>query len=166
LSRLLVPRRMPPRRSGSGTRLASTQRGGDPSVPRTEKPRKRRLRFCGDCGYELSPDNDGTCPMCPRFEQLRLDLAVARPPDSAVTRAAVRDAGMPPAPGDWPPTAAEYRALLAKRRKRHASGDQPPGTVIRTPRLTRIRVPPLPDSPSAPGHEVVEREAQRKLRRP
>lgn len=127
-------------------------------MPRTERPRKRRIRFCGDCGYELAPDNDGTCPMCPRLEQLRLDLAVVAPVDSTGARATLRDAGTPPAPDDWPPTAAEYRALLAKRRGGHASGHQGTGTVIRTPGLTRIGMPPEPDSLSASGDAASQRE--------
>jgi hypothetical protein len=52
--------------------------------------------FCGQCGYELAPDSDGTCPMCPRFQQIRMHLP--EPRKSAVQR--VRSSiNLPPHPG-------------------------------------------------------------------
>lgn len=57
-------------------------------MPRTETAMPG-VRFCGACGYEMAADDDGRCPMCPRFEQLR--IASRRP------------------------TIAEYRAILASR---------------------------------------------------
>lgn len=124
-------------------------------MPRTEKPKKRAIRFCGDCGYELAPDNDGTCPMCPRFEKLRIDLIVPRPSDLAAHRAEVRETDVSAAPDEWPPTVAEYRAILAERRVGSTSADQSRGRVIRTPGLTHIRVPPPPGSANAADDEVL-----------
>jgi hypothetical protein len=50
-------------------------------VPATTNPRTRATkrkpklsRFCSECGYELAPDSDGTCPMCPRLQQIRTVL--------------------------------------------------------------------------------------------
>ena len=129
-------------------------------MPRTEEPKKRAIRICGDCGYELRPDNDGPCPMCERFEQLRIDFAVPRPSDLAAHRAEVRHTDVSAAPDAPPPTAAEYRAILAERRDGSTSAGQSRGGVIRTPGLTQIRVPPsgsakkpdedVPASPVAP----------------
>ncbi len=100
-------------------------------MPRTESTKKRSIRFCGHCGYELARDNDGACPMCRRFEQLRLDFSVPRPSDA----------------GGWPPTPAEYRALLAERRSRAAVTGHPIPTVIRTAAMRQAQVPhPPPDA--------------------
>jgi hypothetical protein len=100
-------------------------------VPRTDNRKKRAIRFCGDCGYELAPHHDGPCPMCPRFEQLRMDFAVAS--GMAAPRAGTR----PGAPGDWPPTPSEYRAMLAERRVRSTSSGDSARKVLRTPGLTQ-----------------------------
>ena len=46
-----------------GLALALLRRDSEVSlVPRTDNRPKRRTRFCGDCGYELAPDNDGRAP--------------------------------------------------------------------------------------------------------
>ncbi len=55
---------------------ATVEASTDRLQPATRQ--KRSIRFCGDCGYELARDNDGACPMCARFEQLRVDLAAHR----------------------------------------------------------------------------------------
>ena len=120
-------------------------------MPRTESPKKRSGRFCGDCGYELARDNDGTCPMCSRFKQLRSDLTVPRPSDLAAHRAKARDTSVSAAPDEWPPTVAEYRAILDERRVGSTSTDQSRGRVIRTPALRQTRVPQLPGAANAAG---------------
>ena len=124
-------------------------------MPRTEYRKKRAIRFCGDCGYELAADNDGTCPMCPRFEQLRLELAVPRPGDLGAHRAKARDTNVSAAPDEWPPTVAEYRAILDERRVGSASTDQSRGRVIREPVLRQTRVPQPPGAAKAAGDEVL-----------
>jgi len=124
-------------------------------VPRTENPKKRAIRLCGECGYELAADSDGTCTMCPRFEQLRTDFTVPRPSDLAAHRASVRDTDGSAAPDEWPPSVAEYRAILAERRGGSTSADQSHGRVIRTPGLRQIRVPPPPGSAIAADDEVL-----------
>ncbi len=54
------------------------------SGPRTKKRKTRTrkqnrvARYCGDCGYELASDADGKCPMCPRFQQIRMDFQERR----------------------------------------------------------------------------------------
>ena len=110
-------------------------------MPRTEGPKKRGVRFCGDCGYELARDNDGPCPMCRRFEQVRLDFIVPRPSD-LTTRRPGSDTDVGVVPDEPPPTVEEYRAILAERRLRSAALGQDAATVIRTPALKQRRVPP------------------------
>lgn len=131
----------------------------------------RRVRFCGDCGYELARDNDGTCPMCRRFEQFRLDFSVPRPSDVAAHRAGSRRTDVPGAPDEWSPTVAEYRALLAERRLRSASPGYHAATVIRvgssgaqepmTPPTTASSSAPLEsrDTPATPGSSTPPRAA-------
>jgi hypothetical protein len=115
-------------------------------VPRTQKKKKRAIRFCGDCGYPLEPDDDGTCPMCPRFQQLRMDFTVPRPSDLHARRSPVSGEDMTAAPGEWPPTVAEYRAILAGRRTA-PSASPSRGRVIEKPELRQIRVPAPPIDP-------------------
>lgn len=128
-------------------------------MPRTEGPKKRGVRFCGGCGYELARDNDGTCPMCRRFEQLRLDFIVPRPSDLTTQRPG-SDTDVAVVPDEWPPTVAEYRAILAERRLRSAALGQGAPTVIRTPALKQRRVSPRAqsakagDGASAPPAEI------------
>jgi hypothetical protein len=101
-------------------------------------------RFCRDCGYEFPRDDtDGECRMCPRFEQLRIDPAVPRPSELASRQARsgeTIDSGPVPSE-DWPPTPAEYRAVLAARRASTPSANRqgrgPAATVIGTPALPR-----------------------------
>lgn len=118
-------------------------------MPRTDYRRKRANKFCGDCGYELARDNDGTCPMCPRFEQLRLESTVPTPGDLAAHGAEARDTNVAAAPDAWPPTVAEYRAILAERRARSTPTDQSRGRVIRTLGLTQTLVPHPPGAVDA-----------------
>jgi hypothetical protein len=106
-------------------------------VPQTEYPKKFAIRFCGDCGYELAIDNDGRCPMCPRLEQLRLNLAVPRPSDLRAHRANARESYRSAAPDKRRPTVAEYRAMLAERRAE--ATDESRRRVIRT--LVRRQTP-------------------------
>ena len=120
-------------------------------MPRTDNPKKRSVRFCGDCGYELARDNDGTCPMCLRFEQSRLDFVVPRPTDLATHRPDSRNTDVSGVPDEWPPTVPEYRAILAERRLRSASLGQHAATVIRTPAMQQSKVPSQPQGPIAPG---------------
>ena len=85
-------------------------------MPRTEYPKKPAIRFCSACGYELALDNDGPCPMCPRFDQLRLNAVVPIPSELSAHRASARDTQRSAGPAEWRPTLAEYRAMLAARR--------------------------------------------------
>ncbi len=128
-------------------------------MPRTESRKKRSGRFCGDCGYELARDNDGPCPMCPRFEQLR---TVPRPSDLAAHQIGSRDANHSGHADEWPPTVAEYRAILAERRLKLASEGQHAATVIRTPALRQIQVPPAPRGAAAPGDGALTSPAKPK----
>ena len=123
-------------------------------MPRTENLKKSRVRYCGDCGYELAPDHAGTCPMCARFQQLRIDFTVPRPSDLAAHH--VETLGTRPvAPQGGPPTIAEYRSILAERRLASGSTPQSAATVIRTPELTRPIIPsPLRGAP-APGDDAL-----------
>lgn len=119
-------------------------------MPRTKSPRKRTVRVCGDCGYELATDNDGSCLMCPRFEQMRLDFTVPRPSDLAAHRPDSRSTDVSGVSDEWPPTVAEYRAILAERRLRSDSPAQPAATVIRTAAMRQTQVPPPPRGATAP----------------
>ena len=100
-------------------------------------------RFCGACGYELARVRaDDECPMCARFEQLRIEFTVPRPSELAGLRTGPDerlDVNQPVASEDRPATASEYRAVLAAWRARTASADGgsggPAATVIRTPSL-------------------------------
>ena len=121
-------------------------------MPRTESPNKRSIRFCGDCGYELARDNDGTCPMCRRFEQLRIDFTVPRPSDLTAQR--VGDASHLGDVDEWPPTVAEYRAVLAERRSESVLSGEHAATVIRTPGMRQSQVPPPPIGATAAGDDV------------
>lgn len=120
-------------------------------MAQTESLKKRGVRFCADCGYELARDNDGTCPMCRRLEQLGLDFTVPRPSDLATHRAGSRNADVSRIPDARPPTVAEYRAILAERRLRSDSPGQRAATVIRTAAMRQTQVPPPPRGATAPG---------------
>lgn len=108
-------------------------------MPRTEKPKKRAIRYCGDCGYKLAADSDGTCPVCPRFQQLRIDFTVPRPSDLATRRAAFGQTDVSASLDEWP-SVAEYRAILAERWG-IGSAVESRGRVIRTPGLRQAHVP-------------------------
>ncbi len=120
-------------------------------MPRTQKQKKRAIRFCGDCGYALALDGDGTCPMCPRLQQLEMDFTVPRPSDRGAHRAPVVGEAVAAAADDWPPTVAEYRAILAERRASTAAALLP-GRVLEKPELREIRAPAPPVVPT--GGEV------------
>lgn len=120
-------------------------------MPQTESLKKRGVRFCADCGYELARDNDGTCPMCRRLEQLGLDFTVPRPSELATHRAGSRNTDVSRMPDERPPTVAEYRAILAKRRLKSGSPGQHAATVIRTAAMRQTQVPPPPRGATAPG---------------
>jgi len=131
-------------------------------VPRTANPKKRSVRFCGDCGYELARDNDGACPMCARFEQLRIDFTVPRPSDLAAHRAGTLDTNVPVVADDRPPTVREYRSILAERRLGSASTAESAATVIRTPGLRRTMIPSPPTGATAPGDGALAPPAEPK----
>ena len=131
-------------------------------MPRTESPKNRSVRFCGDCGYELARDNDGTCPMCRRFEQLGVDFTVPRPSDLATHRAGSRNTDVAGVSDDWPPTVAEYRAILAERRLRSGSPGQHAATVIRTAAMRQTQVPLPPSGATAPSDGALTSPAQPK----
>jgi len=124
-------------------------------VPRTEMSKKHAHRFCGDCGYELAPDSEGTCPMCPRFEQLRIDSIAPKASELAAQRAEPRDTDVSGAPDERSPTVAEYRAILAERGIGSTSADPSRGRVIRTPALRHIPSPHPPSSAAAADDEAL-----------
>ena len=74
-------------------------------------------KFCGDCGYKFARDLTGPCPMCARFEQLRIQVA-------AVGRR---------------PTPSEYRAVLAAQVARRAlvEGRNEHAATVISPALRR-----------------------------
>jgi hypothetical protein len=90
-------------------------------VPRTQSAKKPAIQFCGDCGYQLAPDSDGKCPMCPRFQQIRTHVPPAR------NRAAELVGSSPTVPshgavirnrtlrGNLPPNARRVRPILPIR---------------------------------------------------
>jgi hypothetical protein len=144
-------------------------------VPRTQNRSKTSIRYCGACGYELSPGHEGPCPMCPRFNQLRADFTMPRPSELSVLP---RGAGGTTGGLDserWPPTPSEYREILAERRRRlstDAGKSASPG-VIRTPGLVRAHTPgSWPESQhSAPEPDAIaavpaqsEKKTKRKSR--
>jgi len=120
-------------------------------------------RFCGDCGYEFARDRTGACPMCARFEQMRIEFAAPRPSEIA---------GRPTSPEpplettdpltavDRRPTPSEYRAVLAAQRARRASAEGRsghPATVIspslRQPAKRRMKAPQAAGESPAPSRE-------------
>lgn len=83
-------------------------------------------RFCRDCGYELARDRVGACPMCARFEQLRIEFDAPRPSEPAERPATPQTPhGVidPLTAGDRRPTPSEYRAILAAQLTRRASAE-------------------------------------------
>ena len=130
-------------------------------MPRTQSAKKRGGRFCADCGYELTRDNDDPCPMCERLEQLRLDFIVPRPSDLATHRPGSGNSDVPSGPDEWPPTVAEYRAILAERRLRSSALGHG-ATVIRTPALKQRQVPPQPRNATTPGDTASAPAAEHK----
>ena len=120
-------------------------------------PKKTAARFCGDCGYEFARDDTGECRMCARLEQLRDEATVLRPNERANQQALIAesiDADLV-APAEWPPTAAEYRAMLAARRRstkgprrRHVTSVI--GTGLRPGDAAQEAPSPALEAPSAP----------------
>ena len=122
--------------------------------------RRTAARVCGDCDYELAPDSDGTCPMCARFQQLRIDFAdpgpgelaspVTHPAESLDAQSSVPSSG-------HPPTISEYRTVIAAQRARSRSVP----TVIRNPALRTIQAQPAERSaPSTPGSAAPAEETK------
>ena len=137
--------------------------------------KKAAARFCGDCGYEFARDDHGECRMCARFEQLRDESALRRPKEPAHRPAhsgEAIDSGPVPS-ADWPPTPAEYRAILAARRRSTASPEGqsrgPAATVIGTPALPQpansgaeeTATPIAKDSPRPPKKRSTARRNSR-----
>ena len=132
-------------------------------------------RFCGDCGYEFGRDRDAPCPMCARFEQLRIEFAAPRsgelaggPPPRAGSPPGVSD---PTAVDRWP-TPSEYRAILAAQRARRASAEdraEYPATVIqpslRQPTKGLVQAPSVADEPKAPSRDASVAPKKRTPRR-
>lgn len=129
-----------------------------------KKSKKPVARFCDDCGYELAADSDGNCPMCPRFEQLRMDFTVPRPSELAglaMHGPKSLDADLPAGSAERRPTAAVYRGIIAAHRARSGSTGESAGTVIgkrglRQPRAApKERTAPPPDnSTGQPAEET------------
>jgi hypothetical protein len=108
--------------------------------PRTNKRKRAVRRFCGNCGYELALEGDGTCPMCPRFEQVRTDSGLPRASelDSLGTRGTelvVRETAI--GSGEHAPTVSDY-GLIGVERARSGSigGSVPAGFRNRAVRAT------------------------------
>ena len=137
-------------------------------------------RFCRNCGYEFQPDDTGECRMCARFEQSRIGFAVSRPSELASRQTPLQEPldGDDPPSVDWPPTPAEYRAILAERRATTPSADGlshgPAGTVIGALALPRpaksaIEAPTAPttgESPAPPKKKATARRKNSKLTAP
>jgi hypothetical protein len=137
-------------------------------------------RFCSDCGYELAQDSSGECPMCARFEQMRIEFSVPRPSELGArhTRPEGRvDVNHPVASADGRLAASEYRAILAANRARAASADGgsggPAATVFRTPGLgqpakARMEAPStvLAAESSAPPEAVLAAESPAPAKKP
>jgi hypothetical protein len=89
---------------------------------RASKRKPKTPRLCGECGYELSPDGDGTCPMCPRLQEIRTvleprALAIERPrPDRVASKTQV----------------IRNRALRTSRPRSGASGGDATGATSAT----------------------------------
>ncbi len=129
-------------------------------MPRTQNRSRTSIRQCAACGYELSPGHEGPCPMCPRFDQLRVDFTMPRPSELSMPRSRA-DVGPDRVDAEaWPPTPSEYRAILAERRRRlsaEAGTSSQPG-VIRTPGLVRAHTPgSLPERAESLGDEAENR---------
>ena len=130
-------------------------------------------RFCRNCGYEFARDDTGECRMCARFEQSRIGFAVPRPSELANRQTPLEEpleVDDPPSV-DWPPTPAEYRAILANRRAGTPSADGqshgPAGTVIGALALPRpaksaIEAPTAPIAGEAPAPPKEKSTARRK----
>ena len=119
---------------------------------RRKKRKTAVARFCGDCGYELAPDGDGTCPMCAKFAQLRAEFVVPRPSELnnlPTRRFEPIDRGLPVDSLETAPTVSEYNTVVAAHRARAGSPGRSGGTVIRNPALRRI---PASAQPMAPSH--------------
>jgi hypothetical protein len=125
-------------------------------VPRTKnKSKKPVARFCGDCGYKLAADGDGRCPMCPRFEQLRMELTVPRHGEHAsptTHRPTSLEADVPGS-AERRPTAAEYRAIIAAHRARSGSTGGSAGAVIGNRALIQPRAAPKEDRTAPPPED-------------
>ena len=65
-------------------------------------------------------------------------------------------------PDEWPPTVAEYRAILAERRLRSDSPGQQAATVIRTAAMRQTQVSPPPRGATAPGDGALTSPAKPK----
>lgn len=112
-------------------------------MPRTRGRKTAAARYCLHCGYEFARDRK-ECPMCARFEQLRIELALAR--ESQIAGAhpgprgplAVNDSA---ASDDRPATALEYSAILAARRSRRASADSRDGGTTKVILTQALRQP-------------------------
>lgn len=117
------------------------------------KSNKPVTRFCGDCGYELAPANEGRCPMCARFEQLRMEFVVPRPREpvsQATQRPKPSAADLPSGSAERRPTAAEYRAIIAAHRARSGSTGGSAGAVIGNRSLIQPRAAPKEDRTAPP----------------
>ena len=112
--------------------------------PRTNRRKRAVGRFCGNCGYELAPEGDGTCPMCPRFEQFLLDFPLPQPnqrqirarrhvelldPETAIARA------------EHAPTVSDYGLIGVEHARSGSTGRSVP-TGPRIPAVRATLAPP------------------------
>ena len=130
-------------------------------------------RFCRNCGYEFARDDTGECRMCARFEQSRIGFAVPRPSELGTGPTRVQeslDVDDPPSV-NWPPTPAEYPAILAERHARTPSADRhseaPTGIVLGALALPRpaesaMEAPTEPTAGEAPAPPKKKSTARRK----
>ena len=109
---------------------------------RARHRRPKTSRFCGECGYDLAPDGDGTCPMCPRLQQIR---TVLEPRVLAAERA--RSGSVP-----------SDRAVIQNRSLR-TSRPRAAVTGLDTTAVRSIAI--VPDSEEEPAVQVRTRTAAR-----
>ena len=104
-------------------------------------------RFCGNCGYELALEGDGTCPMCPRFEQFRVDVALPPPsePDTSSTRRTeLVNTETAITSGEHASTVSDYGLIGVERARSGSTGRSIPAGVRN--RAVRATLAPPPDA--------------------
>jgi hypothetical protein len=128
--------------------------------PRTNKRKRAVRRFCGNCGYELAVEGDGKCPMCPRFEQVRVDSALPRANDldslgTRRTELVVRQTAI--GSGEHAPTVSDYGLIGVERARSGPTGGSVPAGA-RNPAVRATLAPPADSSGSSTSASVAATE--------